>query len=40
LRRLVGGVWSGFTWLGIGPLASSCGCGDEPSGSGSTELVS
>jgi hypothetical protein len=28
------GVWSGFTWLRIGPLAGSCECGDEPSGSG------
>jgi hypothetical protein len=28
------GVWIGFTWLRIGPLAGSCECGDEPSGSG------
>jgi hypothetical protein len=25
---------------GWGPLAGCCGCGDEPSGSGATELVS
>jgi hypothetical protein len=25
---------------GYGPLAGSCECGDEPSGSGATELVS
>jgi hypothetical protein len=40
LGRLVGGVWSGFTWLRIGILAGSCEFGDEPSGSGATELVS
>jgi hypothetical protein len=39
LGRLVG-VWSGFTWLRIGPLAGSCECCDEPSGSGATDLVS
>jgi hypothetical protein len=25
---------------GLGPLAGCCECGDEPSGSGATELVS
>jgi hypothetical protein len=34
----VGGVWSGFTWLRIGTIGC-CECGDEPSGSGATELV-
>jgi hypothetical protein len=37
--RFVGGVWSGFTWLRIGSLAGCCECGDEPTGSGATELV-
>jgi hypothetical protein len=32
--------WSGFTWLRIGILAGCCECGDEPSGSGTMELVS
>jgi hypothetical protein len=36
----LGGVWSGFTWLRIGTGgAGCCECGDEPSGSGATELV-
>jgi hypothetical protein len=39
LGRLVGGLWSAFTWLRIGILAGCCECGDEPSGSGATELV-
>jgi hypothetical protein len=39
LGRLVGGVWSGFTWPRIGILAGCCECGDEPSGSGATEVV-
>jgi hypothetical protein len=38
LGRLVGGVWVGFTWLRS--LAGCCECGDEPSGSGASELVS
>jgi hypothetical protein len=40
LREIGWGVWSGFTWFRIGFLAGSCECGDEPSGSGATELVS
>jgi hypothetical protein len=32
-------VWSGFNWLRIGALAGCWECGDEPSGSGATELV-
>jgi hypothetical protein len=39
LGRLAGGVWSGFTWLRIGPVVGSCGCGDEPLHSGTTEIV-
>jgi hypothetical protein len=39
-RKLAGRVWSGFNWLRIGPVAGSCECGDEPSRSGTTELVS
>jgi hypothetical protein len=35
-----GGVWIGFTWLRMGPLADCCECGDEPAGSGATEFVS
>jgi hypothetical protein len=35
LREIGWGVWSGFTWLRIGIVG-----GDEPSGSGATELVS
>jgi hypothetical protein len=39
LGRLVGVVWIGFTWLTIGAVVGCCECGDEPSGSGPTELV-
>jgi hypothetical protein len=39
LGRLVGEVWSGFTWLRIGIFGVSSECGDEPSGLGATELV-
>jgi hypothetical protein len=37
-RLVVGGVWSGFP-MAQGSLAGCCECGDEPSGSGATELV-
>jgi hypothetical protein len=40
ILRLVGGVWNGFTWLRMGTVGELCECGDEPSGSGATELVS
>jgi hypothetical protein len=41
LREIGLGVWIGFDWLrGQGPVASCCECGDEPSGSCATELVS
>jgi hypothetical protein len=40
LREIGWGVWSGFTWLRIGTVGGCCECGDEPSGSGATELVS
>jgi hypothetical protein len=40
LREIVLGVWIGFDWLGKGPVAGCCECGDEPSGSSATELVS
>jgi hypothetical protein len=42
LRRLVGGEGCGVDspGSGQGPVASCCECGDEPSGSGATELVS
>jgi hypothetical protein len=33
------GGWIGFSWLGEGPVAGCCECGDEPSRSGATELV-
>jgi hypothetical protein len=33
-------VWSGFKWLGIGTGGGLFECGDEPVGSGATELVS
>jgi hypothetical protein len=36
----LGKVWSGFTWLRLGPLAGSRECSDEPSGSGTMEFVS
>jgi hypothetical protein len=39
LGRLVGGLWSGFSWLKMGPLAGCCVYGDEPSSSVITELV-
>jgi hypothetical protein len=32
-------VWSGFTWLRIGPVAGSCEHGDEPSDPGAADLV-
>jgi hypothetical protein len=32
-------VWRGFTWLKIGIVGGCCEFGDEPSGSGATELV-
>jgi hypothetical protein len=38
--RLVGECGVDSPGSGQGPLASSCECGDEPSGSGATELVS
>jgi hypothetical protein len=34
----LGGGWSGFSWLRIGPVTDSCKYGEEPSGSGATEL--
>jgi hypothetical protein len=34
-----GGVWSGFTWLRIGTGSRLWWTGDEPSGSGATELL-
>jgi hypothetical protein len=40
LRRLFGGVWSGFTWLRMGTVGGLFECGDEPSVSGAKELVS
>jgi hypothetical protein len=40
LGEIGGGVWSGFSWLRIGLVAGSCKYGDEPSGSGTTQLVS
>jgi hypothetical protein len=39
LGRLIGGVWSGFTWLRLGMVVGCCECGDEPSDSGTTDLV-
>jgi hypothetical protein len=38
LGRLAWGVWIGFDWLRTG--TGCCECGDEPSGSCTTELVS
>jgi hypothetical protein len=38
LREIGWGMWSGFTWLWIGPLAGCCECGDEPWGSCTAEL--
>jgi hypothetical protein len=40
LREIGLGVWIGFDWLRQGPVAGCCECGDEPSGSCATELVS
>jgi hypothetical protein len=40
LGRLVGGCAVDSPASGQGPLAGCCECGDEPSGSGATELVS
>jgi hypothetical protein len=33
------GLWSGFSWLSMGPVVGCSTYGDEPSGSGATELV-
>jgi hypothetical protein len=33
-------VWIGFDWLRIGVGGGCCKCGNEPSGSCTTELVS
>jgi hypothetical protein len=38
--REIGWRWSGFSWLGIGINVELLSRGDEPSGSGSTYLVS
>jgi hypothetical protein len=40
LGRLAWGVWIGFDWLRTETVAGCCECGDEPSGSFATELVS
>jgi hypothetical protein len=39
LGRLCGGCGVDSPGSGQGPLAGCCECGDEPSGSGATELV-
>jgi hypothetical protein len=39
LRRLVGGCGVDPPGSGFGSLAGCCECGDEPLGSGATELV-
>jgi hypothetical protein len=39
LGRLAGGVWIGSSWLRIGDGGGLCEHGDEPSGSGATELA-
>jgi hypothetical protein len=39
LREIGLGVWIGFDWLRTGTVGC-CECGDEPSGSFATELVS
>jgi hypothetical protein len=41
LGRLASRVWTGFDWLRIGTSGGLCcgECGDEPSGSCATELV-
>jgi hypothetical protein len=36
---LGGGGWIGFDWLRIGTVTGCCECGDEPSGSCTTEMV-
>jgi hypothetical protein len=33
------GMLSVFSWSGLGPVAGCCECGDDPLGSGATELV-
>jgi hypothetical protein len=38
--REIGWGRSGFNWLRIGKVAGTCECGDEPSSSNTTELVS
>jgi hypothetical protein len=38
-REIGWGLWSGFSWLRMGPLAGCCVYGDEPSSSVTTELV-
>jgi hypothetical protein len=40
LGRLAVGMWSGFSWPRIRTDVGSCERGDEPSGSGATELAS
>jgi hypothetical protein len=40
LREIGLGMCIGFDWLGYGTVAGCCECGDEPSGSCATELVS
>jgi hypothetical protein len=40
LGRLAGACGLDPVGLGYGPVAGCCECGDEPSGSGATELVS
>jgi hypothetical protein len=40
LGRLAWGVWIGFDWLRTGTGGGRDECGDEPSGSCATELVS
>jgi hypothetical protein len=32
--------WGSVDWIQLGPVAGSCEYGDEPSGSGTTKLVS
>jgi hypothetical protein len=39
LGRLAGGCGVDSPGSGQGPMAGCCECGDEPSGSGATELV-
>jgi hypothetical protein len=40
LVRMAGGIWGGFSCVRIRAVASCCECGDGPSGSGATELMS